>query len=32
LQEFRDKLAATVAGVEWDEDIDEWLGLESPVF
>lgn len=32
LQEFRDKLAATVAGVEWDEDINEWLGLEPPVF
>ncbi|EOB7984982.1 primase-helicase family protein [Pseudomonas aeruginosa] len=32
LQEFRDKLSKAVAGVEWDEDIDEWVGLERPTF
>ncbi len=32
LQEFREKLSQAVAGVEWDADIDEWVGLDKPAF
>lgn len=32
LQELRDKLSKAVARVEWDADIDEWAGLDKPVF